>query len=34
MIADILTKGLYAERFIKLTEMVGVKELHQQSDIK
>ena len=34
MIADMLTKGLYAERFIKLREMAGVKELHQQSDIK
>ena len=30
-IADMLTKGLYAERFVKLREMAGVKELHQQS---
>ena len=27
MIADILTKGLYAEQFMKLREMAGVKEL-------
>ena len=34
MIADMLTKGLYAERFVKLREIAGVKELHQQSDTK
>ena len=34
MVADMLTKGLYAERFVKLREMAGVKELHQQSDTK
>ena len=32
--ADMLTKGLYAKQFMKLREMAGVKELHQQSDIK
>ena len=34
MIGDMLTKGLYAEQFMKLRQMAGVKELHQQSDIK
>ena len=34
MIADMLTKGLYAERFAKLKEMVGIKELHQYYDSK
>ena len=34
MIADMVTNGLYAERFIKVREMAGVKELHQQSNLK
>ena len=34
MIADMLTKGLYAERFAKLREMAGLKELKQQYDPK
>ena len=29
MIADMLTKGPYAERFAKLREMAGLKELKQ-----
>ena len=28
MIADMLTKGLYAEQFARLRDMAGVKELH------
>ena len=34
MIADILTKGLYAERFEKLRDMAGVKDLELQSNPK
>ena len=34
VIADMLTKGLYAERFAKLREMAGIKELHQYYDSK
>ena len=34
MIADMLTKGLYAEQFAKLRDMSGIKELHQQYDPK
>ena len=29
MIADMLTKGLHAERFVKLREMAGLRELKQ-----
>ena len=29
MIADVLTKGLHAEQFIKLKKMMGLKELKQ-----
>ena len=34
MIADMLTKGLYAERVAKLREMTGLKEPKQQYDPK
>ena len=29
MIADMLTKGLHAEQFVKLREMAGLSELKQ-----
>ena len=29
MIVDMLTKGLYAEQFVKLRDMMGIRELHQ-----
>jgi hypothetical protein len=34
MVADMLTKGLYAERFAKLSKMAGIKELKVTSDSK
>ena len=33
MIADMLTKALLAERFERLRDLAGVKELKQPSDI-
>ena len=31
MIADMLTKGLHKEKFVKLRKMVGIKAMNEQS---
>ena len=34
MVADMFTKALYSEKFTKLREMAGIKEMDKQSALK